>query len=48
MLLAEAALGPEVDASFAGPFLGEFGNGCSLGPEETGEGDQPEPEGHWS
>ena len=45
MLFAEAAFGPEVDAAFAGPFLGEFGDGRALRPEEAAEGDDPEPDG---
>ena len=45
MLLTEAALGPEIDASFAWPFLCELGDGCSLGPEEGCECEEPEPEG---
>ena len=45
VLFAEAALGPEIDAAFAGPFLGEFGDGCALRPEEAAEGDDPEPDG---
>ncbi len=45
VFFAEAALGPEVDAAFAGPLLGEFGDGCALRPEEAAQGDDPEPDG---
>ena len=45
VLFAEAALGPEIDAAFAGPLLREFGDGRALRPEEAAEGDDPEPDG---
>src|SRR5271170_536538 len=45
VLFAEAALGPEVDAALAGPFLREFGDRRALRPEKATEGDDPEPDG---
>jgi hypothetical protein len=41
VLLTKTALGPEINASFAGPFLGELGNRRALGPEEAGKREQP-------
>ena len=48
MLFTKAALRPEIDATFTRPLLRQFGDCRALGPEETREGDEPEPEGDWA
>ncbi len=48
MLFTEAALGPEINATLAGPLLRQLGDGRALRPEETGEGYEPQPEGDWT